>query len=657
MVMDDEIGELFLQNFLPVLSKNDICPAFIEKIAIIFFFDDLFHLQERWNKTFQNVMASNANAIVVYGETRTMLSLRGLLHEGETDYEKAFGKVWIMASQLDVAAVPIHKDWSIEAFHGALSFTTHSEEVSGFQTFIRSLRPHLVKGDGFIQLFWEQVFGCSFSNYDSNEVDAEICTGEESLESLPGPFFEMSMTGHSYGIYSTVYALANSVHAMYSSRSKSRVLVARKNLEYNNVAAWQLHPVLRNITLKNGVGETMVLNENGEFTMGFDITNVITFPNNSFVRVKVGRMNPWALEGKDFSIDVAAITWPRSFNQVMPLSLCNDKCHPGQQKKKKEGMPFCCYDCVPCPKGKVSPQIDVGSCTACQEDHYSDKEQTKCIPKEVTFLSYGEPLGMSLVICVLLFSSITALVLATFIRHHNTPIVKANNRNLTYTLLISLMLCFLSAFLFIGRPEKVMCLLRQVAFGMVFSAAVSSVLAKTITVVLAFMATRPGNSMRRWVGKRVANYIVLFCSIVQAGICIVWLAMSPPFPDVDMKSVTDEIVLECNEGSVTMFYCVLGYMSFLAFVSFTVAFQARKLPDSFNEAKSITFSLLVFCSVWLSFVPTYLSTKGKYMVAVEIFSILASSVGLLGFIFFPKCYIIVLRPDLNKKDKLIKRNS
>ncbi|XP_077169409.1 vomeronasal type-2 receptor 26-like [Paroedura picta] len=652
ITMDDERGDRFLQTLEPMLSRNGICVAFTEKAPRDVRWDDMAFLAKQLDNINAGFLDSKANAIAVYGETGTFFWLATIIIlptvlRDLTDIEYAdrtsAGKVWITTAQVDFAFTLFQKTFDIQEFHGALSFSVNSKDIQGFHKFLQLLKPSWAKGDGFIKDFWEQVFDCTLP---------DSCTEEERLETVPAPFFEMSMTDHSYSIYNAVYAIAHALHNLDTSKINHRTMDHGGSLASLKVPPWKLHTLLQGISFNNSAGDEVAFNEHGEMKGGFDITNLVTFPNNSYVKVKIGKVDPRDSLSKRVIIHEDRIKWNRHLPQVPPFSRCNDNCKPGSSRKKKEGEKFCCYDCDRCPDGKMSDKEDKDYCITCSDGHYPNQGQDHCLPKIPNFLSFHKPMGIILASLAVSFSLITALVLLAFIKHQDTPIVKANNRTLTYILLISLLLCFLCSLLFIGQPNNLTCLFRQMTFGIVFCVAVSSVLAKTVTVVMVFLASKPGNLFRKQVGKHLAHYIVIACSFVQLAICAIWLGSSPPFPDIDTQSLSKEIIVQCNEGSVTMFYCSLGYIGFLATICFIVAFKARKLPDSFNEAKFITFSMLVFCSVWLSFVPTYLSTKGKDMVAVEIFSILTSSAGLLGCIFFPKCYVILLRPELNKREQL-----
>ncbi|XP_044514861.1 vomeronasal type-2 receptor 26-like [Gracilinanus agilis] len=633
VVSDDMRGEKFLWEIREEMAKKGVCVSFTEKIRV----SERTHTESH-EDFIPRIMASSTRVIVIHGDTDSLMILR-------YSHLPAFGigKVWIGTSHWDITMRPLYSQG--HGFHGALIFSYLTREIPGFKTFLKKITPSKYPDDTLLRGFWHSAFRCP----DQPEYPPqEICSPNASLEILPLCSFDMTMSGFSYTIYNTIYAVAWTLHEIFIRKLEKRSMT---NEEYLKPHSWQLHPFLKKTQFTNNAGDQMFVDETRSSEAQYAIMNYIFFQNETDALVKVGQFLPKAPFRQDFTICEDIIVWGW-WDAKVPCAVCSNNCGPGFRKIPLEGQPACCFDCSPCPEGEISSQNNIEHCTKCPEDEYPNKWRDFCLPKVVTFLNVKEPVGMALACMAVSFSLLTVLVLGVFVKFQDTPIVKANNRTLSYTLLISLIFCFLCSLLFIGHPTTATCLLQQTVFGIVFTVAVSSILAKTIIVVLAFKGIRPGSRIRMFIHPRVSVYVVLICSGLQVTFCGIWLGTSPPFPEADTHSQYGHIILKCNEGSAFAFYCVLGYMALLALGSFIVAFLARNLPDTFNEAKFITFSMLVFCSVWATFLPTYQSTKGKAMVIVEIFSILASSAGLLGCIFIPKCYVILLKPDRNTQGQI-----
>ncbi|XP_043944887.1 vomeronasal type-2 receptor 26-like [Protopterus annectens] len=393
---------------------------------------------------------------------------------------------------------------------------------------------------------------------------------------------------------------------------------------------------------------------NGNPPAVYDILNWQATDESYFQQVKVGQYDFAALPGQEFVINKTNIIWKTHDGQI-PVSICSKSCQPGYKQIMQKGKPSCCFDCVPCADGWFTNKSDSASCLTCADDEWTDEKHDRCIKKHIEFLSYEEPLGAALSAATIISALLPTGILVTFIRYRDTTIVKVNNREISYILLLALIMCALCSFIFIGRPTQMTCMLGQQTFAIVFALCISCVLAKTTVVVIAFKAIKPNSRLKKFVGvgSVLPSTIVLICTFIQVIISVTWLGIAPPFVESNMKLQKEKIILQCTDGSGVVFWCILGYMGILASISFVLAFLSRNLPDSFSETKYITFSMIAFGSVWLSFIPAYLSTQGKYMATVEIFAILSSSNGLLVCIFIPKCYIILLRPEMNVKEYLM----
>uniref|UniRef100_A0A8C1SBL7 G-protein coupled receptors family 3 profile domain-containing protein n=1 Tax=Cyprinus carpio TaxID=7962 RepID=A0A8C1SBL7_CYPCA len=476
---------------------------------------------------------------------------------------------------------------------GSLGFAVRKINIEGFSDYV-------------IKEFWDTAFPCSQTERNSSQY-ALNCSGYQDLLPLKNYNEDVPEQRYASNVYKAVYAVAHSVHSLLNCREQKGC-------------------------------------EKGLTIQPQQVSNQFN---------PVGYYDASLPPDQRFVLNTENIIWVGG--QLGPRSVCSESCPPGTRKATQKGKPVCCYDCIPCAEGEISNET--GNLQQCPGEYWSNAEKNKCILKAVEFLSFTEVMSIVLVFFSMIGAGLTVLVAILFYIKKDTPIVKANNSELSFLLLFSLTLCFLCSLTFIGRPTEWSCMLRHTAFGITFVLCISCVLGKTIVVLMAFKATLPGSNVMKWFGPAQQRLSVLAFTLIQVLICVLWLTISPPFPHKNTKYYQEKIILECHLGSIIGFSSVLGYIGLLAVLCFILAFLARTLPDNFNEAKFITFSMLIFCAVWITFIPAYVSSPGKFTVAVEIFAIVASSFGLLLCIFVPKCLIILFKPEQNTKQHMMGKAS
>ncbi|XP_037533477.1 extracellular calcium-sensing receptor-like [Nematolebias whitei] len=529
---------------------------------------------------------------------------------------------------------------------GTIGITIQQSVIQGLRDSLLDLSPTEVAASSVLTEFWEDVFNCTLTK--SADTDKRVCNGSEDIKKLNHSYTEASQFRASTMVYKAVYAIAHAIHNALCQRTNFTTQ-CDKNIRLDSK---QVLSELKTVNFSQN-GYTVSFDANGDPVAFYDLVNWQKSESGAIELVTVGYYDASLLKGQEFRI-TRNITWMDGTRQV-PVSVCSKSCSPGTRKVLRKGKPICCYDCIPCPEGEISNKTDSTDCLSCPTEFWPNLERDTCLPKPVEFLSFNEVLSVILATFSVFGACLAIITGIIFFHHRTTPIVRANNSELSFLLLFSLTLCFLCSLTFIGAPSEWSCMLRHTAFGIIFVLCISCVLGKTVVVLMAFKATLPGSNVMKWFGPPQQRMTVVFLTFIQVLICTVWLILSPPFPMKNLTTYKEKIILECALGSAVGFWAVLGYIGLLAVFCFVLAVLARKLPDNFNEAKLITFSMLIFCAVWITFIPAYVSSPGKFTVAVEIFAILASSFGLILCIFAPKCFIIIFQPEKNSKKHLMNK--
>ncbi|CAL8353126.1 unnamed protein product [Lota lota] len=650
LISDDDYGlnaARFLQSELEQSGRG--CLAYLETLP-----------RNNYRTEYERIVGimrkSTTRVVIVFAHETHMLNLMQ-----EVVKQNVTGLQWI-ASEAWTAATVLQTPSYMPFLAGTLGIAIRRGEIPGLRDFLLRIHPDnstlSSQDNNLVKQFWENTFQCKFVSAGmevEKPTQERQCTGNEVLRNIKSEFLDMSNLRPEYNVYKAVYALAHALHDILQCVPGSGPFQGQSCASLQRLEAWQLVHYLQTVNFTTHFGDQVSFNENGDALPIYDVMNWMWLPDRSTEVQNIGEVKELASKVDDLILDEDKIFWNFE-SKKPPRSVCSESCPPGTRMARKKGEPVCCFDCIPCSEGKVSNETDSTECTSCPEDFWSNPQRDHCVPKSIEFLAYLEPLGISLTTASLSGALLCTIVIGVFTYHRTTPVVRANNSELSFLILLSLKLCFLCSLLFIGHPRLWTCQLRHAAFGISFVLCISCILVKTMVVLAVFKASKPGGGRSlKWFGVMQQRGTIVFLTLIQAAICTTWLVSSSPTPHKNTQYHNDKIFVECLVGSTIGFGVLLGYIGLLAILSFLLAFLARNLPDNFNEAKFITFSMLVFCAVWIAFIPAYINSPGKYADAVEVFAILASSFGLLAALFCPKCYIILLKPEKNTKKAIMGR--
>ncbi|XP_067364672.1 extracellular calcium-sensing receptor-like [Channa argus] len=628
---DSDYGNNGMASFLKAAYKEGICVEYSESFYRT-------HPRSRIQRVADVIRRSTAMVVVAFASFGEMtLLMEELSREPSPPRQWIGSEGWVTDPDMLRFTLCV----------GAIGFGIPRSVIPGLRDFLLDLSPTEVVASQILTEFWEDAFNCSLGK--SAVTDKRLCDGSEDIKKLQSPYTDTSQLRITNMVYKAVYAVAHAIHNAVCQETNSTTQCDK----LSRIESKQVLTQLKKVNFSQN-GYHVSFDANGDPVATYELVNWQKGKSGSLEFVTVGYYDASLPDGQEFHI-YKDMTWMEERTQV-PVSVCSDSCPPGTHKVLQKGKPICCYDCIPCAEGEISNTTDSTDCFLCPKEFWPNADRDTCFPKPVEFLSFSEVLGIILALFSVCGACLAVIITAVFFHHRTSPIVRANNSELSFLLLFSLTLCFLCSLTFIGAPSEWSCMLRHTAFGITFVLCISCVLGKTIVVLMAFKATLPGSNIMKWFGPLQQRLTVVSFTLIQVLICTVWLVVSPPFPMKNLTTYKDRIILECALGSALGFWAVLGYIGLLAVFCFVLAVLARKLPDNFNEAKFITFSMLIFCAVWITFIPAYVSSPGKFTVAVEIFAILkleASSFGPILCIFAPKCFIILFKPEMNTKKHLM----
>ncbi|XP_023690974.1 metabotropic glutamate receptor 7-like isoform X1 [Paramormyrops kingsleyae] len=523
---------------------------------------------------------------------------------------------------------------------GAITIQPKRSTIEGFDTYFTSRTLENNRRNVWFAEFWEENFNCKLMSSSKKEDTSRKCTGQERIGT--DSFYQQD--GKVQSVIDAVNAMAHALHNMQKDLCPDLSGVCP---EMEQAGGKKLLKYIRNVRFNGSTGSPVTFNKNGDAPGRYDLFQYQAGSNISGGYRLVGQ---W-MDSLQLSMD--DLQWPSGESEV-PLSVCSLPCRMGERKKVVKGVP-CCWHCEPCDGYQY--QHDEISCKLCSYNMRPNPNRTGCEPIPIIKLEWHSPWAVIPVFLAILGITATIFVMATFIRYNDTPIVRASGRELSYVLLTGIFLCYIITFLMIAMPDVAVCSFRRIFLGLGMCISYAALLTKTNRIYRIFEQGKKSVAAPRLISPTSQLAITSSLISVQLMGVLIWFGVDPPNIIIDydeqktMNPSQARGVLKCDITDLQII-CSLGY-SILLMVTCTVyAIKTRGVPEDFNEAKPIGFTMYTTCIVWLAFIPIFFGTaqsaeKLYIQTATLTISMNLSASVALGLLYMPKVYIIIFHPELN----------
>ncbi|CAB1349314.1 unnamed protein product, partial [Coregonus sp. 'balchen'] len=523
---DDDYGKFGVQMLLQELQGSGVCVAYSEVIPKV-------PSQRRIRHIVDTIRGSTARVVVTFAIAQDARALlEEVVRQNITDRQWIASEAWVTYSTLSSPK-------NLPSLSGTIGFALKKAIIPSLGPFLTRLRPDgdYQKSDPFLRELWEEMFGCSLGvDLSMTQSSRRQCTGTEVIGEGESQYADVSQLRATYNVYKAVYAIAHAIQDMLACRPGEGPFNGGQCPDIWKLQPSQIVHYLRGVNFSTPVGDSFHFDMNGDPPGSYDIINWHVTPKGTAEFVQIPHI------------------------ASLPVCVCNndddhdddDDDDDGDCVSPPSGRSLCLYAVLPVP---LVPGMWCRRGGLCPERFWSNPDRTACVPQLVDFLSYSDTMGIILSVISVSGASLTSSALATFLYHRHTALVKANNSELSFLLLLSLKLCFLCALVFIGRPKPWTCMLRHTLFGISFVFSISCLLSRTVVVLVAFRATLPGENLMRYFSPAQQRMGISLCTLIQVLICVLWLSLAPPRPAErgGREGRGPRVVLECEVGSVVGF--------------------------------------------------------------------------------------------------------